>query len=442
MLSFPAVSAQAAAIEHALTPESPDLPDALAALEAMAAGFVADLTGAPPIWLSDDGAAGPARVLVVEDDAEERQVTTAALKSAGFLVSTTSSAEEAMRLARTQQPDLILLDIDLPALDELAFCQQLKLDPELSAIPIVVVTGQGALIDRMAVLAIGADDYVRKPLAPGELLIRVRRLLASAAPSPTTAGDARPEDAILSYEDFSMVARDALARGPSALVLIRVPPALRDTLAEHLVGELRRRDFLGRYSPSHLILLAPDLTAAAVRATVEQVTEALESPDRRKIAIGAVDTEDGAAAAGSFDALLARADMALAEARVAGSDHSERPVVLVAEDDPDVQEVVDTHLRGAGFQTLMAFDGAQALEMVTQHRPDVLLLEVTMAKLTGFDVLSRLREMGEDRPLTIVVSARERDDDVTRAFELGADDYVSKPFNPDELVARIARLLR
>ena len=132
----------------------------------------------------------------------------------------------------------------------------------------------------------------------------------------------------------------------------------------------------------------------------------------------------------------------MAEDRVARSTTSERPLVLIADEDPDLQQIVDARLQAAGYRTLMAFDGEQALDMAASQAPAVILLDLMMPKLTGFDVLARLRDRGGEGPRIIVVSARERDEDVTRAFGLGADDFVSKPFNPDELVARIARLLK
>lgn len=386
------------------------------------------------------------RILVVEDAAlTPVTMADASLRPAGFEVITTTSGADTVRLAREHRPDLILLDLDLPSLDEWTVCQQLRLDPDLSAIPILVATEQSALIEHMSGLAVGADDHVRKPIAPGELLIRVGRLLNMHRVRST--GRRLPHlddaDAILSYDDFVRRAREVITAGPATLMLLRTPPALRDVVADQLAGELRRRDLLARYSPTHLILLAPDQSAAATaRAATERVIEQLESPERRKIAVGAVETDGGAVAAETLDALVARADMALAEARVRQGDDTERPSVVVADGDPDAQEIVDTRLRAAGYRTWLAFDGAHALETVHRERPDILLLEISLAKLTGFDVLSRLRELGDDGPMSIVVSSRERDDDVTRAFDLGAHDYVPKPFNPDELVARIARLLR
>jgi len=91
---------------------------------------------------------------------------------------------------------------------------------------------------------------------------------------------------------------------------------------------------------------------------------------------------------------------------------------------------------------VLTFDGSRTLEEVRAQRPDVLVLDLMMPRMTGFDVLAGLRDMGEARPRVIVLSARGREEDVIRAFTLGADDFMSKPFNPQELLARIARLVK
>ena len=99
-------------------------------------------------------------------------------------------------------------------------------------------------------------------------------------------------------------------------------------------------------------------------------------------------------------------------------------------------------MRAAGSATFLAFDGAAALAVTESKRPDVLVLDLMMPKMTGFDVLAKLSGLGGPRPRTVVLSGRGREDDVTRAFNLGADDYMTKPFSPPELVARLSRLLR
>jgi CheY-like chemotaxis protein len=183
----------------------------------------------------------------------------------------------------------------------------------------------------------------------------------------------------------------------------------------------------------------PGLTAAAAKSALRGAIDAI-APPLQTAAIGAADSTQTESP--TLDALLAQADLALAQDRVAQSGgHTGKTTILLAEDDPDVLHIIDTRLRAAGYRTVLAVDGQQTLDALGAFTPDVVLLDLMMPKLTGFDVLMNIRQR-EKRPRTIVLSARGRDEDVTRAFELGADDYVNKPFNPEELVARIARLTR
>jgi DNA-binding response OmpR family regulator/HPt (histidine-containing phosphotransfer) domain-containing protein len=114
--------------------------------------------------------------------------------------------------------------------------------------------------------------------------------------------------------------------------------------------------------------------------------------------------------------------------------------VVIADDDPDVTRIVDSQMRAAGYLVTLAVDGKQALAAVRAHAADVLVLDLMMPNLSGFDVLRALHAGPLPRPRVIVLSGRGREQDVVRAFELGADDYMTKPFNPEELMVRVARL--
>jgi CheY-like chemotaxis protein len=195
------------------------------------------------------------------------------------------------------------------------------------------------------------------------------------------------------------------------------------------------------------------MTSLAARDRLEAIIERLEANGVSGVRAGVT----AAAHAGAKNAvtLIGEADEALAEARYLGetvaiwSERVSRPAagralrtVVVAEDDPDVTRILDAQLRGAGFKAILAFDGEQALAAVRAHAPDVLVLDLMMPRLSGFDVLAQIREGPPPWPRIVVLSGRGREEDVVRALELGADDYMTKPFNAQELMARIARLLR
>ncbi|MET9210643.1 MULTISPECIES: response regulator transcription factor [unclassified Nocardia] len=115
--------------------------------------------------------------------------------------------------------------------------------------------------------------------------------------------------------------------------------------------------------------------------------------------------------------------------------------VLVVDDDEDVLASVERGLRLSGFQVLVARDGAAALRAVSEHAPDAVVLDMNMPVLDGAGVVTALRAMGNDVPVC-VLSARASVDDRIAGLESGADDYLVKPFELAELVARIRALLR
>jgi two-component system phosphate regulon response regulator PhoB len=118
-----------------------------------------------------------ARILVVEDDPDAAELVAFNLRQAGFQVIPAEDGEEALKKARADAPDLIVLDLMLPEMSGLEVCKILKGDPRTAVMPIVMLTAKAAEIDRVLGLELGADDYVTKPFSPRELVLRVKKLL-------------------------------------------------------------------------------------------------------------------------------------------------------------------------------------------------------------------------------------------------------------------------
>ncbi len=120
-----------------------------------------------------------------------------------------------------------------------------------------------------------------------------------------------------------------------------------------------------------------------------------------------------------------------------------RPRVLVVEDEPMVLELITTRLELAGYQTFSARDGYQALARLLECKPAGMILDINMPNLDGFGVLQHMQASGEIKRIpTMVLTARNQTDDVKRAVTLGARDFLSKPFKNEQLLARVARLVR
>jgi DNA-binding response OmpR family regulator len=114
--------------------------------------------------------------------------------------------------------------------------------------------------------------------------------------------------------------------------------------------------------------------------------------------------------------------------------------IVVVEDDASIADLLDLYLRDAGFRPLLASSGERALELVAHHRPVLVIVDVGLPGIDGFELCRRIR-LTSPMPV-LFVTARDAEADRVRGLELGGDDYVVKPFSPRELVARVRAILR
>jgi DNA-binding response OmpR family regulator len=118
------------------------------------------------------------------------------------------------------------------------------------------------------------------------------------------------------------------------------------------------------------------------------------------------------------------------------------PLVLVADDNDDIRRLVAFRLEKAGYEVIEARDGEAAFGLALERRPDIAVLDVMMPKVTGYDITRRLREAETTRSIPVILlTARAQEADISRGFDVGADDYLKKPFSPQELCARVHAIL-
>ncbi|MFQ5817729.1 MAG: response regulator transcription factor [Terriglobia bacterium] len=115
--------------------------------------------------------------------------------------------------------------------------------------------------------------------------------------------------------------------------------------------------------------------------------------------------------------------------------------ILIVEDEEQMARVLEIRLRASGYETATVYDGEAALQAIAAKPPDLVLLDVMMPKVDGFEVVRTLRERGSTVPV-ILLTARSQEADVVRGLELGANDYVIKPFSPVELMSRITKWIK
>jgi DNA-binding response OmpR family regulator len=155
--------------------------------------------------------AGPARILVVDDDPTVSEVVTRYLEHEGYVVECFADGRLALDSATANPPDLVVLDLMLPGMDGLEVCRRLR---EIGPLPVIMLTARGDETDRVVGLEIGADDYVTKPFSPRELTLRVQSVLRRASAPDRPAG----EPAVLSSGDVTVDVRAHAVRVHGAAV--------------------------------------------------------------------------------------------------------------------------------------------------------------------------------------------------------------------------------
>jgi two-component system cell cycle response regulator len=463
---FLTLARHAAALETVATPDAGAAFDGGAASRLLGEMWTAFTEERSTVPAKETVAPAPVElrqtVLIADDDEDQHYLMSRLLHRAGYKVAVVTKGADVVPQAQATRPAVILLDVQMPDQDGFTTARQLKAHPDTAGIPLMFLTGRSTVDDRLAGLRIGADDYVSKSVDPRELVLRVQKLCdrvppppAADAATPASAPAAGPTLVVprppdrpwLTREVFAERVRDLVIRTWGALVLLRAPSETV-SVGQWLAEQMRRRDLVGETDAGEWMIFLPEETSSGLAARLSDLL------DRLKLTIGApvaAGLAGSSAPGGSFETLVEQADQALAHARSRGQLLVEfahagaagsSPMVLLTDDDPEVTRITDAHVRAGGYRTQLAFDGEAALRMIREQKPDAIVLDLMLPKRTWFDVLAELRQMPAPRPSVLVLSARGREEDVTRAFALGADDYMIKPFSPQELIARLGRLLR
>src|SRR5437870_5518664 len=132
-------------------------------------------------------------ILIIEDEADLARLLSFNFRQAGFEVKTADRGQRGLELARSENPDIVLLDLMLPDIPGAEVCRSLKSDSRTKAIPVVMATAKGEEVDRVVGFELGADDYVVKPFSIRELVLRVRAILRRADSTPTVDPATAPE---------------------------------------------------------------------------------------------------------------------------------------------------------------------------------------------------------------------------------------------------------
>jgi diguanylate cyclase (GGDEF)-like protein len=413
------------------------------------------------------------QVLLVEDNRTVAVAMQAYLKGPAYAVHHAATAREAEQLLAQRPIDIVLLDLILPDRDGRDLLIQMREDRATATIPVIVLSAKEGAVPKAECLAVGAREFLEKPVEPAVLRAAVARHARplreqTVADSVQAPGYTSRAGLVESYEPLRA---EAQRGSPAALALLTVNDfeAVIETLgeeaadrlvavvAEQMAAGLEGRQIAGRWGRAEIVTLLPAATATEAR-------DRLKSGMARLAAEGVLEAYPGVAGGLSFSAgvavaeagqdlreVVSAAEESLHRARAAGrgvvvtadDEEPERPPrVLLVEDDRVTATLVHHRLVREGFEVMDFLNGEDAYEWAVDSSFDLAILDVKVPGMDGFEVLERLRAIPrfESTPI-VMLTGLGGEADVIRGLELGANDYMLKPFSPTELLARVRRLV-
>lgn len=289
----------------------------------------------------------PYRIMVVDDDEGIRRIIRATLEPA-YEVIEARDGLEAMQRIETHQPDLAIIDLNMPVIGGMELCRGIRRHPEFGAMPVIFLSGDDSRDQIKQSYAAGASLYLVKPIEPG----RVTRVV-------------------------------------------------------------------------EMTIDTENVPKRAKRHTVRE----LEEMDRAE-----------AAAAGETDSGHHLPPLERISGPVASPNANLRARVMLVDDEDDILSLLELTLQ-RDFEVVMARNGLEAIEKIVSYQPDIILLDIMMPKMNGFQLLQTMRRNARFATTPIViVSAKASERDRQYALRVGATDFIPKPFSPEGLLARVKQI--
>jgi DNA-binding response OmpR family regulator len=400
----------------------------------------------------------PLNILVLDDDPDYRSSLRQTFEPLGMAVfEMERGADLTPEFIQRHKIHAVVLDLKLPGEDGYSICKRLKASPASCYVPIVFVSVVGELESRLYGWQVGAEDFVVKPIEPLALLLRVEFLVARAA-----AKRSQQQQFGVSYDAFLARMNQATQKAaseeePFVLATLSLSGAGADEKqraegARSLVDRLRRGDVLCSPAAGFLMILQPDTTLASARKTFESLVQHLKKHFRLQCRVGLAGwPRDGrttkdllAASKECLDRALAMGqDSVVVTPRSHRAEEAAPPNLLAVDDDEVFLGELGKHFAEVGFNVVLVIDSQRVLEFVRQHKPDLVTLDVMMPDPDGLKLLEAIRKDPDiAQTPVIMVSGKGEEESLLRAFALGANDYLVKPFRFPELDARVRKALR
>ncbi|MBI4565984.1 MAG: response regulator [Planctomycetes bacterium] len=413
-------------------------------------------------------------VLIADPDTSFSRALRDKLAASGAEPLTASSGAEAERLMESRPISLVLLNLELPDMEGEALLGQIRSRKAIADIPVLAISNQKRADAISGCLAMDADGYFEKPvdidaLAASILSELKRRPRGTSLALRDSLTGLPNREALGDLYRMTQATAQRYDR-PLSLALIDLDGfgALNaafgreggDRLLQNVVRVISRSvrvsDILARWGGDEFVFLFPETGPAGAVRALRTAIEALQqreirATDGRSFRLSFCAAVEPIMPGEKLDEAMADAIRRLEQAKAAGrpgeisageAESARRKQVLLAEDDEMIASLIRHRLEGLGIEMIHVRQGTQAVEAALENAVSLVLLDVRMPGMNGFDVLAQLRKSpGGARVPVILVTALGEEKDILRGFQLGANDYIVKPFSPLELSARVLRLL-
>ncbi|NOU99880.1 response regulator [Paenibacillus planticolens] len=427
------------------------------------------------------------RLLLVDDDEVLRSYLTRRLQLDDCIVDEAADVESAMKLLRTHTYDLVTLDLMMHPQSGYELFEFLKEDPTLKWLPLIVLSGRNDLNDKVRCFHLGADDYVTKPFQYEELAARIYGLLKRTKNFEQLAFR-DPLTGVFNRRYFDLQIGMELQRierypAPISLVFIDIDcfKKINDTYGHH-VGDLvlqglahlmqvnlRATDLLARFGGEEFVIALPNTCLEQAQFTMQNILN--------KVRSNPVAQYEGKTFSITFSAGIAqwqkemtvadwvsKADEAMYQAKQQGRNrilgasadkeaqpnkstalpHPEKKNLLIVDDDPILRAILTSHLEHLPITITHASDGEEALGLLKEKSYDACILDGMMPKLDGFSLLDQIHKdsrLANTNMKVLMLSGKKKEDDLLKGYQMGADDYMTKPFSLVELEVRVKKLM-
>lgn len=372
------------------------------------------------------------RILVVDDDVAIARLIKINLENKGYEVVSVNSGKAALEEAKQFNPDIITLDILMPDMDGFQVMDRLKRNEETSSVPVIIISIiEGAY--KKTGFRLGAADYITKPIDFERLLHSIERFTRNILKddekkvkiliAEDDLDTAKLIQAFVETKGFSTViasngleALEKVEQDIPDLILLDLKMPKMDGF--EVINRLKKDSETAKIPV--IVITSYDVPGTREKCYLLGVNEFLTKPISEEKLIEEITGQ------------LRKIEMI-----------QEKKKVLVADDEEDISLLVKSTLESEEFIVDMVGDGKTAIQRIQENVPDLLILDVSMPKMDGYEVCRRLKKDVTLSHLPIIMLTAKGDTaDKVKGMDKGVDDYITKPFDPEEMLARVRMVIK